>query len=70
MANMEYYADVKVNTGEWKMYAVTYRFTMSLQQANVIDQHYSLGPYKLAPGHEPVWRTNSVMARYIHMNWN
>jgi hypothetical protein len=36
-------------------------FGMSLQQASVVDEHASLEPYQLRPGHPPVWRTDMVM---------
>ena len=64
MEQTEYYADVTVYASRNRMSAVTYRFTMSIQPSNVIDQHASLGPYKMAPDHGPVWRTNSVLIRY------
>jgi hypothetical protein len=36
-------------------------FGMSLQHASVVDEHASLEPYQLRPGHPPVWRTDMVM---------
>ena len=38
-----------------------YRFQMSLQPPNIIDTHSSLSPFKMIPGHPPVWRTDSVI---------
>ena len=39
----------------------SYSFVMSLQPPSVVDEHPSLEPYQLRPGHPPVWRTDSVM---------
>jgi hypothetical protein len=36
-------------------------FVMSLQQPSVVDEHPSLDPYQLRPGHPPMWRTDMVM---------
>ena len=41
--------------------SINYKFGMSMQPAHVVDTHESLGPYGLAPGHAPVWRTDSVV---------
>ena len=38
-----------------------YRFTMSIQNSSIVDEHESLGQYKLISGHVPVWRTDSVL---------
>ena len=39
----------------------TYKFGMSLQHMNVVDEHPSLAPYQLTKGHPPQWRTDSVV---------
>lgn len=38
-----------------------FRFGMSLVETYVVDEHESLAPYELRPGHPPVWRTDSVV---------
>merc|ERR1712142_696855 len=61
----EYFADVKVFKSRDRGYWYKYRFTMSLQPPQVQDVHYSLGAYKMAAGHRPVWRTDRVDAMII-----
>ena len=60
----KYFADVKVYKTPSKSRSSAYRFLMSLQYSNVVDEHKSLGPYKMSPGHVPVWRTDIVQRMY------
>ena len=41
--------------------STSYSFVMTLQPSSVVDEHPSLEPYQLRPGHPPVWRTDMVM---------
>jgi len=61
----QYFADVKVFRSSDRRHWIKYRFTMSLQPSNVVDEDQSLGPYKLVANHRPVWRTDSVYATLI-----
>jgi len=56
-----YYADLFVHTSPEMKNPDKFRFIMSLIPSNVVDQHDSLGPYKMHPGHQPVWRTDSIV---------
>ena len=56
--NNQYQADILIiNNG----FSHKFRFQMSLQPKNIIDTHPSLGPFTMKPGHDPVWRTDSVI---------
>ena len=59
--NNQYFAKVKVFKTADQQSAQFYRFTMSIQDTIVVDEHESLGQYKLISGHVPVWRTDSVL---------
>ena len=54
----QYQADISIiNNG----FPYKFRFQMSLQPKNIIDTHPNLGPFIMKPGHDPVWRTDSVI---------
>ena len=54
----QYQADISIiNNG----LSYKFRFQMSLQSKNIIDTHPNLGPFIMKPGHDPVWRTDSVI---------
>lgn len=59
----QYVALVEITPTEGSSQKLQYQFSMSLQGSEVIDEHSSLGDYKLLPGHRPVWRTDSVMLK-------
>ena len=59
--NNQYFAKVKVFKTADQQSSQFYRFTMSIQDTIVVDEHESLGQYKLISGHVPVWRTDSVL---------
>merc|ERR1719184_6591 len=56
----KYMAEVMVHTSKDMKDPAKFRFEMSLQHSDVVDTHDSLGPYKLHPGHFPVWRTDGI----------
>ena len=58
-----YFAQVEIIPTKESSQKIQYQFSMSLQASEIIDQHSSLGDYKLLPGHLPVWRTDSVMLK-------
>ena len=54
----EYLADILIiNNG----FSYKFRFHMSLQTRDIVDTDKSLGPFTMKPGHDPVWRTDSVI---------
>ena len=59
----QYLALVEITPTKGSSQKLQYQFSMSLQTSKVIDQHSSLGDYKLLPRHPPVWRTDSVMLK-------
>jgi len=59
--NNQYFAKVKVFKTADQQSAQFYRFTMSIQDTIVVDEHEGLGQYKLISGHVPVLRTDSVL---------
>lgn len=59
----QYLAQVEITPTKRSSQKLQYQFSMSLQTSEVIDEHSSLGDYKLIPGHLPVWRTDSVMLK-------
>lgn len=63
LQNHQYLALVEITPTKGSSQKVQYQFSMSLQTSEVIDQHSSLGDYKLLPGHLSVWRTDSVMLK-------
>jgi len=57
----QYAARVRVFHDAPKQRWTVFRFVMSLQPPSVIDEDERLGAFKLARGHRPEWRTDSVM---------